>query len=273
MSIRNTLKANWKLAGHVHTLITQKNTCFSQESDIGTFGFNLANHVGDELEKVEQRRALLQQHLSPCAPVQWLQQVHGDQVLCLDEPCLDGSGEQSSLVGDACFSFQTHAVCALTTADCLPILLSDTPGHFVGAIHAGWQGLYKGIIGKTLYRVREKAKQKQIVLGDLQAYIGPAISQQNYQVDELFFDRFVSLEKAYQDCFEADGDSKYRADIKAIARLQLLEAGVSCISDSGICTYQSPDFYSYRRANHLGDPQCGRFASLIYLSGLPAPLM
>lgn len=256
----NILRANWPAPAQVKTLITQKNTLVSHTIIDDDFGFNIATHVGENLAEVNKRRDLLEKKFLLPAQPSWITQVRGSTVLCLDTEY--HSEEQQA---DASFSFKQNTICVVTSADCIPIFLTDTQGQFVAAIHSGWQGLHENIIHACVKRIRERAQQLAVELSEIIAYIAPCISQQNYQVDEDFFQRFKNINDSYSLAFVADQDKgKYLADLKKIANLQLQAEGITNISDSGICTYQSEQFYSHRLATHQHSKKTGRFASMIW---------
>ena len=105
---------------------------------------NLAGHVGDEKAAVnENRRRLISTLKLPAIP-NWLRQVHGTSVAV----------EQWSpgCIGDAAYTQSTEVVCAVLTADCLPLLMCDAAGTQVAAVHAGWRGLAAGVIEAALGR-------------------------------------------------------------------------------------------------------------------------
>jgi len=266
---KNILQANWIAPSKVNTLITQKNTLGDNGLSQTRIGFNLASHVGDESDEVLARRALLKNFYLPNEPF-WLNQTHGSEVLCLDD--LTNHSIPKVLLceaynADASFTFQNDKVCVISTADCLPILLTDIQGHFVAVIHAGWQGIHNNIIACCVEKIRQRAKELDINLLEILAYIGPSISKDNYQVDEAFYQRFMDLDNVYQSAFVKDNtEGRYLADLKGLARFQLVKQGVNNISDSGICSYESEQFYSHRRATHLKEQNTGRFASLIWKS-------
>lgn len=81
----------------------------------------------------------------------------------------------TGLNADASYTNQAHQVCAILTADCLPILIAANDGSEIAAIHAGWRGLAQGIITNTLANFATPASQ-------LTAWIGPAISATAYEV-------------------------------------------------------------------------------------------
>ncbi len=87
-------------------------------------GLNLAEHVGDNPAAVENNRALLHQALNlPSTPL-WLQQVHGNTVI-------NSRDWFSGVKADACWTDQHETICAILSADCLPLLLCDEDGSQV----------------------------------------------------------------------------------------------------------------------------------------------
>lgn len=255
----NIYKAHWVAPAHVKTLITQANSFFPEQAP-AEFGFNLATHVGDQLDAVIARRKILQTCYLPSEPF-WLNQIHGSQVVCLDS--VQDNLSQSIIDADASFSFEPNQVCVISTADCLPIFLSDQEGNFVAAIHAGWQGLYRGVIENSVQSILQHSELLQIKLETKHfiAFIGPSISQKSYQVDEAFYQRFVKKDERLIKAFKKDDNQphKYLASLQAIAQVILKDLGIENIVDSGICSFEDKRFYSHRR-----NPRGGRFASLIW---------
>ncbi len=256
----------WQVSKKVRCLVTQRNTL----NESGHYGFNLGAHVGEQPEKVQGRRQLLNTVLQVPEQVGWLTQVSKNTVLCLDDfsktQFLNLAPADSIATADGSFTFETGRVCVVSSADCLPIFLSDEQGSFVAALHAGWQGLYSGIIDQFFTLLSQYAQKSAIHLGEIHAYFCPAISQNHYQVGEEFRQRFVEKDGAYESCFVKDGAAgKFLADIKAIATCQLQQHNVTQIEDCGICTYADDRFYSHRLASHQNTAPCGRFASMIWL--------
>ena len=123
--------------------------------------FNLAEHVGDQAAFVEHNRKLLKTGLNlPSDPI-WLKQTHSTITVSAS---LDAASKEA----DASFTDQPNVVCAVLTADCLPLLLCDRNATHVAAIHAGWRGLANGIIENTLKTMGLSPK-------DILAWLGPAI--------------------------------------------------------------------------------------------------
>ncbi|MDX1460451.1 MAG: peptidoglycan editing factor PgeF [Xanthomonadales bacterium] len=210
---------------------------------------NLGLHCGDNLETVDRNRRLLNERL-PGQPA-WLQQVHGSAVL-------DWRGASEGQPGDAVVARSAGQVCAILTADCLPVLLCDRSGTTVAAVHAGWRGLVKGVIGKAV-------RALEAVPGQIMAWLGPSISAAHYEVGADLRDRFLARDPIYREFFRASGQ-RWRADLGGIARFQLHQAGVPAVFGGGFCTFAEPErFYSYRR-----DGVTGRMASLVWIRGSTA---
>ncbi len=243
-----TLTANWNVSPKVKTIITTRFGGFSKPP---YDNFNLANHVNDNLEDVIQNRSLLAQ-LLPTPEVTWLNQTHSNAVIKLDS-----TYTYNNTPCDASYTSNPQTICAVLTADCLPILLTNTEENFVAAIHAGWKGVANGIIANTIKTINTDPTQ-------IKAFIGPSITQQYFQVGEDVKHIFCNLDQENSQFFVVDitEQGKYLCDIIAIAKQQLLKIGLleHNISISQHCTYQNPDFYSYRQNNVTG-----RFASLIWL--------
>ncbi len=156
---------------------------------------------------------------------------------------------------DASFSFSRDDVCAVQTADCVPILICTKNGDRVAAVHAGWRGLAKKIIEKTIEKLNVPANE-------LLVWLGPAICQKHYEVDEALKKIFLELDMANASAFvAAKNPDKWLCDLYFIARQQLQSLGVTAIYGGEFCTYEDKTlFYSYRRDNQL----TGRLLSLIY---------
>ncbi|HEY0666011.1 MAG TPA: peptidoglycan editing factor PgeF, partial [Gallionella sp.] len=189
---------------------------------------------------------MLLNSLMPSEPV-WLEQVHGAAVANADMAgCL--------VQADACIARQRCSVCVVMTADCLPVLLCDAQGSVVGAAHAGWKGLAAGVIEST---VREMGVAPQ----HLMAWLGPAISQQAFEVGDEVRARFVEADPQAAAAFIPGRDGKWFADIYALARLRLDALGIVQVYGGGYCTYSERDrFYSYRR-----DGATGRMGTFIWV--------
>lgn len=208
---------------------------------------NLGNHVGDDPQAVATNRGLLKQHHSLPAEPLWLKQVHGVEVV--DAGCVHGFPE-----ADASFTRHSGIVCAVMTADCLPVLLCDQGGSVVGIAHAGWRGLVAGVIEATVLQMGVSASK-------LMAWLGPAIGPAVFEVGDEVRDQFLVVDAQAAKAFKPSQQGHWLADLYQLANLRLANLGVEQIYGGHWCTFSDhARFYSYRR-----DDITGRMASLIWL--------
>ncbi len=213
--------------------------------------FNLGFHVGDDHENVSANRNDLLNLFPKNTNIQWLEQVHGNDVLLVEEPKHD-------LIGDALVTRTPNLALSIMTADCLPILLSTLDGAVVAAIHVGWKPLVKGIIENTLNKMNVAAES-------VYAWLGPCIGQESFEVGAEVQEAFCRLSPEHASAFislnreSSHSHRKYLASLHTIANQQLNQLGVTrihCLTD---CTYiNSSTYYSYRRQGVTG-----RMATLI----------
>lgn len=208
---------------------------------------NLAGHVGDNTEHVRQNRNLIQDELNlPSTPL-WLQQVHGNEII-------EDKDWFPDVSADACFSKQNDSVCAILTADCLPLLLCDEKNRQVAAVHIGWRGLCQNIVSNSL-SIFDSDR------GNILAWIGPHIHAANYEVGEDVRRACIKAVPEADQAFTKLKDGFWLANLESLVRHQLQNNGVTMISSTDRCTFkEEADFYSYRR-NKI----TGRMASLIWM--------
>ncbi|MGI2067141.1 peptidoglycan editing factor PgeF [Shewanella sp. MF08487] len=211
---------------------------------------NLGLHVGDVIERVMANRELLSKQLALTADPVWLEQVHGTHVLNLD--ALSLAPAVDTPIADASYSRTASQVCAIMTADCLPVLMCNQAGTEVAAAHAGWRGLCDGVIEAT-------AAQFSSPMNELIAYLGPAIGPQKFEVGAEVKQAFCALHPQAAACFIPSGDKCF-ANIVSLAKLRLSLLGINHIYSADICTVTDTNYFSYRR-----DKVTGRMASLIWL--------
>jgi YfiH family protein len=181
--------------------------------------------------------------LSLPTPPRWLRQVHGTRVV------VQPSQEREA---DAAVTRQKDVVCAVMTADCLPVFLADRAGREVGVAHAGWRGLCAGVIEATVASMNSR---------DLVGWLGPAIGPRVYEVGEEVRAKFVAADATAAAAFAPTRPGHWLLDLYAVARQRLHAAGISDISGGGFCTYSERErFFSYRR-----EGATGRMAALIWI--------
>jgi YfiH family protein len=238
----------WPVPARVHALSTTRTGAagsaidFASSAPQGTSG-----------------RELLRRFV-PDEPV-WLRQVHGSAIADLDA----GYG---GFAADGSVTRAPGTVCAVLSADCLPVLLADRDSRVVAVAHAGWRGLAAGVIEAAVAAMR-------IEPASVLAWLGPAIGPRAFEVGSEVVAAFCAPDPGAAECFvastkmspdmspEIGTDMKWHADLYALARRKLARAGVSAIYGGGRCTLsESECFHSYRRD---GVGASGRMATMIWL--------
>lgn len=277
------IQPDWPAPANVRSIISTRHGGVSRPPYMG---LNLAEHVDDDSVSVKRNREHLLKRISQCYPqdapilnagsILWLNQVHGTRLLNADVVSVNAIHKPHGLDADGSFSSIPGRLCAVLTADCLPILLCDKAGRQVAAIHAGWKGLAQGILTAAVRSFCCSAH-------DVMCYLGPAISSQHFEVGQdvkLAFE-LAEQQRPYSspislafsasptqhlscDHQEQDGvhSTKWMANLYDLARFELRGLGLTRIYGGDYCTFEQSDlFYSYRR-NHI----TGRMASLIWLA-------
>lgn len=206
-------------------------------------GLNLGAHVGDVPEAVAVNRALLRRRLDLPAEPAWLRQVHGSDAV--------EAGVEPEPAADASYTRGVGVVCAVMTADCLPVLLCTRDGEGVAAVHAGWRGLAGGVIERAVDALGP---------GELLAWLGPAIGPAAFEVGEEVRAAFLAQDAESDAAFRGRDNGRWLADIYLLARLRLRRLGIGDVYGGHWCTYSDESrFFSYRR-----DGVTGRMATLIW---------
>jgi len=240
------LEMGWELPAGVFAACT---TRLGGVSTAPWDSFNVATHVGDDLAHVAANRARLRELLKLDAEPAWLNQVHGVAV-----KHVDGAPFSPILfTADAAVASHAGAACVVMVADCLPVLFCSSDGQRIGAAHAGWRGLAEGVLERTVEAMGVPA-------GELRAWLGPAISQEHFEVGDEVREAFVKSDRIASSRFRMNARGRWQADLVGLARLRLASSGVTNVSGGQWCTFADRDrFYSHRR-----DGKGGRLAVLIW---------
>ncbi|MCX7066668.1 MAG: peptidoglycan editing factor PgeF [Methylococcales bacterium] len=235
------LTPDWPAPANIHAATTLRTGGVSVAP---YHSLNPATHVGDDANCVRENRHRIKTMLTlPAEPV-WLEQTHSSLVI--------NAGQATTLQqADASVSNQAGVVCAVMTADCLPLLICSTDGKKIAAIHAGWRGLLAGIISNTLAALSTT---------DILVWLGPAIGTSCFEVGTEVREAFMAKSAVFAPAFTQISDNKYLADIYQLARIELAALGIDGVYGGDFCTFTDTErFYSYRR-----DAQTGRMATLIW---------
>jgi len=233
------VKPDWPAPANVRAFTTTRAGGFSKDT---WSSMNLGPRCGDDPLAVHRNRQKLMSHL-PAAP-QWLRQVHGTQVVT--HSLASGEGSEA----DGLVSSSPAQVCAVLTADCLPVLLCNRSGNRVAAAHAGWRGLAQGVLQATVRHMKEAP-------AEIMAWLGPAIGPGVYAVGDEVRQAFPEEQG---NCFTKNGET-WLLDLYKVARRILIQLGITAIYGGQFCTFNDSNrFFSYRR-----DGVTGRMASVIWL--------
>lgn len=198
------------------------------------FFFNLSYNVGDDEQSVKENRNLFFNALNLSEEQTAFQnQIHSDVISYVNSA---GNCGQS----DAMITDKTSLALAVSIADCTPILIYDKYKKVIAAVHSGWRGTYKKILVKTISMLVNDFHSDPTTLI---CYIGPSISQINYEVD-------IDVAENFPEKYSIKKDHKYLLDVSGINYDYLVAAGVKkCnIQKSVLCTFTYKDiFHSYRR--------------------------
>ena len=216
---------------------------------------NLALHTDDIEENVTNNRIALCKKLGIDTDKLIIpNQTHSNktQVVPLKKGTLDQTDGLITNTKDTCI--------AVLTADCVPLIVYHSKQHYAGVIHAGWKGIINEIIPNTidLMLTRFGGKTKDFHVG-----IGPCIGKKDYEVGEDVATKFDGLFPKNIGVVDRTSFNKPHIDLVLAAKLQLISCGLlqDNIESSGICTYNSDDYYSARKSGL----KSGRFASGILL--------
>lgn len=229
-------------------------------------GFNMAQHVGDDPEQVQHRRNCLQAWLG--APVVWLDQVHGVDVLHAEG--WSNCAGQVPPVADASFCVTDAQALAVLTADCLPVVMvarQHEQALAVAVAHAGWRGLCAGVLENCAVQL---ANCVRLNLSQVHAWLGPAIGPASFEVGPPVRDAFLGADPSTQSSFVASGlPDKWLGDLYALAAKRLMQLGLGGVEGAGFDTVTDLRWHSHRRSLAMGQP-AGRFATVVRLEAAPA---
>lgn len=202
---------------------------------------NLSRSVADDKENIRQNRALFFGTLGiPESKLVHANQVHGANITRVTKPGL--YPETDALITDV-----KDIYLVISIADCMPVMLYDPINGALANIHSGWRGTQKNIAGSTVKKMEEEFGTDA---AGVIAFMGPAISKKNFEVDEDVAGMFPA---AYTSP-KPDAAGKYIVDTGQMVFDQLIHAGVNSanIERCSYCTFDSSEhLHSYRRDKHL----------------------
>ncbi|MCR5312176.1 MAG: peptidoglycan editing factor PgeF [Bacteroidaceae bacterium] len=221
--------------------------------------FNANHYCGDNTQDVEKNRQLLCSALDiPRTNLIIPHQTHDTRTLVINDKFMNLPIDVKMTILEGvdavCTNLPKVCVC-VSTADCIPVLISDPVHGVVSAVHAGWRGTVKRIVKENLDALTSRYGTNP---ADCQAIIGPGISLDAFEVGDEVYEEFRNagfnmelISKRFPTTSTSEATKeKWHIDLPLCNKLQLMECGVKeeNIHLSGICTYnQSDDFFSARK--------------------------
>jgi polyphenol oxidase len=211
--------------------------------------FNLGDHVGDDPAAVAANRKRLTSAIGLGDDgVVWMNQVHGDHVVVVDEPP-DAAVDNT----DALVTTTPRLALAVVTADCVPVLMADARTGVVAVAHAGRVGAQKGVVARAVEAMLSLGAHVE----DISVLLGPAVSGRNYEVPAAMA---AEVEAALPGSRTTTSRGTPALDLRVGIARQLTTLGVTAIDVDPRCTVEDQTLFSHRRDNPTG-----RLASLVWM--------
>ena len=238
-----------KSIGVKHGFFTRNGGKSSDKFD----SLNCKLNSSDKTENVESNLAIATKCLNTdLENLTLLKQIHSSKPI-------KANNTINQTEGDAVYTSKKGNVIGVITADCLPILVWDNENKIAIAIHAGWRGALGGIIENAINEIKKIGKCQ------LYAAIGPCIRQNNYEVDEIFYELFLKETNLNKKFFKNSiVSNKFLFDLPGYCYEKLIKSGVNKIDNLEIDTYsEERNFFSCRRALHREEKHFGCQLSII----------
>lgn len=234
---------------------------FAREGGVSTGIFaslNCGPGSGDNAENVIENRERVRNELGAGSLVS-LYQIHSPKAVTVTQAWDYGNRPQA----DAMATNVPGIAIGILTADCAPVLLTDSKAKVIGAAHAGWKGALGGVTDSVIVEMEKLGATR----AHIAAAVGPCISQANYEVGAEFFDTFRNADSTSTRFFGPSNRAGHmHFDLESYVVHRLRDAGLENVAALHACTYaRENDFFSYRRATHRGEKDYGRQISAIAL--------
>lgn len=191
-------------------------------------------------------------------PTRILNPCHGEKIAVLTKDQWNESRHDVLIATDAALTDMPNSFFIMSTADCLPLLITDTKNRIAGIIHLGWRNIVARFPAQVLAKIEDTYG---IPTTDLRVVIGPSI----YPCCYIYPDPVQLKDPFWTPYLRPQGDGKYAIDLISPTRQQLLDAGINSenILESKVCTScQNEAFFSC----YVEGVKSGRFPSVIGLT-------
>ena len=182
-----------------------------------------------------------------------MHQTHSNKVIEIKK-----NNYKKRILADAMITKKKGYSISVLTADCVPIILYDVKNKVIGCIHAGWRGAFKGIIKNTISKMKRIGKNNKIY-----ASVGPCIGSKNYEVDNEFYNKFVSKNWKNKIYFSYKNKSKKFFNLRRYVTDKLKELKVTVDQVNRDTFDEKNNFFSFRRSSKLKHKDYGRCISTI----------
>jgi YfiH family protein len=221
-------------------------------------GLNVGYGSRDDRAAIDENRRRAIAAVKPEAELVTVHQVHSPEVVYADRAWPQGERPHA----DAIVSDRPGLLLGILTADCAPVLLADVDAGVIGAAHAGWRGALAGVTDSVIAAMEQLGARRERIA----ATVGPCIAQPSYEVDDVFRERFLAMDKTNERFFTAQHGEKPHFDLAGYAGDRLGRAEIGTVEILQLDTYAEPDrFFSFRRSTHLRQSDYGRQLSAIAL--------
>ncbi len=180
-------------------------------------------------------------------------QTHSNKVIEIKKENL-----KKKISADAMITRMKGVALSVLTADCVPIIVYDLKNEVIGCIHAGWKGALFGIIEKTIIKIKSLNSNNKIY-----ACVGPCIAKKNYEVDLIFFKKFIKRSKKNKKYFSKKNEFKKFFDLRKFVADKLLKSNVIVDHIHRDTFSERNNFFSYRRSKKLLEKDYGRCISAV----------
>jgi YfiH family protein len=248
------LQPDWAQEGTVNAGFTTRNGGVSRPP---YNSLNLGFNTEDLRPNVEGNRSTLARAFGlPPHLLLTVQQVHGTDILVIDEPNPDLS-HFLTVECDAIITGQPGLMVGILVADCYPVLLFDPGKKVAAAVHVGWRGAAAGILGRTIQAFQASFES---LPRDLLAAVGPGIGAHRYEVDRPVRDAFRQGTGHWEEIAAEVALGKWRLDLRHSCLLQLADAGLDparvTAAEEDTCCHREL-FFSHRRDHGQTGRQMG----------------
>ena len=232
---------------------------FSKEGGVSKGIYESLNigHGSDDIKAdVDKNREIVKQILGINKLIT-LNQIHSDKVIVIDNSNIN-EAIKNPVKADGMVTKLPNVGLGVLSADCGCLLFIDEENQIIGSAHAGW----KGALGGVIENVVKTMIQEGAVLSNIKIALGPCISVDSYEVQNDFYNKFISIDPINSEFFDQKGDSIY-FNLSLFIKNICMTIGIKSFEMLNIDTYSCKNYYSYRRSCHNKETDYGRQVSVI----------